>query len=171
MSMERLLIGGGVVLLAAVAIFFLTRKRFVLGGGLGLLAVGSLVFLLTQTYPGPVCKPGPVSSCNIPVSVSQDCTSGPAPDSGYDTVVALVGKGAANIFWHAPAGFTFNEPDGIKFKNNNGDITQSGSSNLGAVWHVVDTPSHPLKIQYQIELKRTSDGKICTGPDPVIWNY
>ena len=169
MSLERLLIGGGVVLLAAVGIFFLTRRRFLLGGGLGLLAVVGVVVLVTQTDPpGSIrCKSG--QPCNVLVSVSTDCT--PAPEYGYDPIIASVGHGAVNIFWKAPPGYTFNEPDGIKFKNNNGDVDpMPGSSNAGAVWHVVDTPAHPFEIHYRIELKRNADGKICTGPDPVIWN-
>jgi len=80
MSLERLLIGGGVVLLAAVGIFFLTRRRFLLGGGLGLLAVVGVVVLVTQTDPpGSIrCKSG--QPCNVLVSVSTDCT--PAPEYG-----------------------------------------------------------------------------------------
>jgi len=167
--MERVLVIVAVVLLAAIGIFLLTRRRFLIGGGLGLLAVAGAVFVLPQTYPpgSIVCKSG--QPCNISVSVT-DCI--PRPDYGYDPIIVLVGHGAVNIFWKAPPGYTFTDPGGIYFKDNNGDIDpRPGSTNAGAVWHVVDNPAHPVEIHYRIEVKRNTDGKVCTGPDPIILNY
>lgn len=143
-------------------------NRFVVAGGVigGVIGVvvGYFVFA-SKAYPegSIVCGPG---RCIVPVSVTEGCV--PKPDG--DPIIVLKQNGATNIFWEAPTGYTFTDPDGIKFKDNNsGDVDpRPGRINGGAVWHVVDNPAHQVKIQYRIEVQ--TNGKVCTGPDPVIWN-
>ena len=141
-------------------------NKFVAGGVLiFLLAVGGFFALHKDTYPpnSLFCGPGP---CTVRVVVENGCI--PRPER--DPIVVMKKNGATNIFWEAPTGYTFTDPDGIMFKNNNGDLDpRPGRTNGGARWHVVDNPAHSFQIQYRIQIQ-TNGGPPCTGPDPVIWN-
>jgi hypothetical protein len=118
----------------------------------------------TSTYPpgSIVCTSGP--PCIVPVLLT-NCV----PTPKFDPIIVLMGHGAVNIFWEAPTGSTFTDPDGIMFKDNNGDVDpRPGRTMAGARWQVADNPAHPIQIHYRIQV--TSNGQTCTGPDPVIWN-
>jgi hypothetical protein len=140
-------------------------NKFVATGGLivVLALVGYFVFFYKTYPPGSiVCGSGP---CIVPISIAEGCI--PKPD--FDPIIVEKKHGATNIFWEAPTAYTFTDPDGIKFKDNNGDVDPNpGRINGGARWHVVDNPAHTVEIHYRIEVE--SNGKVCTGPDPIIWN-
>jgi hypothetical protein len=143
-------------------------NKFVAAGGLIVLLTVAMVgyfSFIRKAYPAGslVCGPG---VCTVHVSVADGCV--PKPD--FDPIIVLKENGATNIFWEAPTAYTFTDPDGILFKDNNGDVDpRPGRVNGGARWHVVDNPAHPVQIHYRIQVQ-SNTGTRCTGPDPVMWN-
>ena len=140
-------------------------RRFAIAGGLIVLLAVGIYFFVSPRYPAGslVCGPGP---CIVPVVVKEGCV--PVPT--FDPIIVEKAHGATKIVWEAPTGYTFTDPDGIKFKDTNADLDpRPGRTNAGARWQVVSNPAHTARIRYRVQVE-TNGKPPCTGPDPIIWN-
>ena len=141
-------------------------RKVIFTGMLILVAMGVAAcgaFRAFAVTPKDCTRPG---LCEVDV-VANGCSPMPA----NDPVRIDKSGGAIEIRWTAPDGFVFTS-DGITFTPPSRVIDERpGIQQGGARWMVVDRPNREEVIsKYRIKLQSTSQGTICTGPDPFITN-
>lgn len=142
-------------------------KRSVVLAGLTVVLGGLTACAVVQRH---AFRPGGEKTCDSSHRCEVKVSPCPPPPMPEFETIRVRRPGATIIVWEAPSGFVFTE-NGIRFKNNNGDIDpRPGRIMGGAKWQVVDTPRSTFEIKYYIQLQNVATGAVCTGPDPVIAN-